>query len=157
MNRSLRHTSTALAVAIAACAAPVFAQNAAPKAAAPAATTATYGTAAPTPVDRQAARRKKEQGLLGAPREYGTPGAGNDTADAQQADLLDEQRMRVGGGGAQGGGMPAPGKAARNNKAPADAPKAGDNLMAAGAAKSTYADPYGTTGAGKRAVYRSPW
>ncbi|MGF6769075.1 hypothetical protein P3T18_001545 [Paraburkholderia sp. GAS199] len=158
MTSSHRQLAASLFIVAVSCAAPVFAQNAAPNAA-PAAAPAGlgYGTtnAAPTGADRQAARLKKEQSLLGAPREYGSPDAQGDGADAQQAALLNEQRMTVTGGG-QGGGAAAPAKGARNAKA-GGAPKAGDNLMAAGAAKSTYADPYDTTGAGKRAVYRSPW
>jgi hypothetical protein len=162
----LRHTAISLFVAIAACAVPAFAQNAAPAPAAPAAAATTnYGTKAPTPADRQLARRNSEADLLGAPNPYGTADAvkGN-TVDTQQAALLDEQRMRVTGGGP--GALTAQGK---GNKAPAAAngqvrvagqagrANAADGLMPATAAKNTYADPYDTSGPGKHAVYRSPW
>ncbi|RKE26219.1 hypothetical protein B0G76_7831 [Paraburkholderia sp. BL23I1N1] len=165
---SFRHTTTSLFLAIAAYAAPALAQNAAPAPAAPAlAATASTSYSTPAPAARAnpgAAHRNSEAQLLGAPREYGTPGAqqGN-TADAQQAALLDEQRMTVLGGQ---GGQPAVGKGQRNNKAPAaangkvrvagqpGAPNAAASLMPEGAAKAAYADPYDP---GKHAVYRSPW
>ncbi|MFM0299643.1 hypothetical protein PQR05_18660 [Paraburkholderia sediminicola] len=168
MTISFRHTPRSLLLAIATCAVPALAQNAPPAAAAPtlAATAATaYGT--PTPAARAnpgAAHRNSEAQLLGAPHEYGSPDAqqGN-TADAQQAALLDEQRMTVLGGGQ--GGQSAVGKGQRN-KAQAAAngkvrvagqpggPNAADGLMPEGAARATYADPYDP---GKHAVYRSPW
>lgn len=140
------------------CAISAFAQN---NAAPAAATVNGYGAAAPAPVDRAAKNRNNEQLLLGAPREYGDGGMQDNTDDAQRAALLDQQRMTV------TGGQPAPaGKAQR--KAPAAAngqvrvagqpgpgrQNAGDGLLPAGAAKNTYADPYGTS---KRSVYRSPW
>lgn len=167
MTISFRHTTTSLLLAIATCSAPALAQNAAPAAApaAPtlAATAATaYGT--PTPAARAnpgAAHRNSEAQLLGAPHEYGSPGAqqGN-TADAQQAALLDEQRMTV-----LGGGQPAVGKGQRNKPQAAangkvrvagqpGGPNAADGLMPEGAARTTYANPYDP---GKHAVYRSPW
>ncbi|MFM0152603.1 hypothetical protein [Paraburkholderia sediminicola] len=169
MTISFRHTTRSLLLAIATCAVPALAQNAPPVAAAPtlAATAATaYGT--PTPAARAnpgAAHRNSEAQLLGAPHEYGSPDAqqGN-TADAQQAALLDEQRMTVLGGGQ--GGQPAVGKGQRNKAAQAAAngkvrvagqpggPNAADGLMPEGAARATYADPYDP---GKHAVYRSPW
>lgn len=167
----LRHTTTSLFLAIATFAAPALAQNAAPATAAPgpAATAATgYGTPRPAAAaNARGVRQKHEDQLLGAPRQYGTPDAqqGN-TDDAQQAALLDEQRMTVLGGGA--GGQPALGKGLRN-KAPGAAngkvqaagqpgrPNAANGLMPAGAAKTTYADPYDPTGPGKHSVYRSPW
>ncbi|MFL9865164.1 hypothetical protein PQR67_13380 [Paraburkholderia fungorum] len=168
MTITFRHTSTSLFLAIATYAAPALAQNAAPAPAAPvlAATAATsYGTpTAAAPVKPGVAHRKSEADLLGAPRDYGSPDAqqGN-TADAQQAALLDEQRMTVlGGQGAQ----PAVRKGLRNNTLPAGAngkvrvagqpggPNAADGLMPDGAAKTTYADPYAPA---KHAVYKSPW
>jgi hypothetical protein len=169
MTISFRHTTPLLFLAIATYAVPALAQNAAPApAAAPTlgATAATsYETpAAAAPVDQAAARRNSEAQLLGAPREYGSPDAqqGN-TADAQQAALLDEQRMKVLGGGQ--GEQPAAGKAQRNKALAAangrvrvaaqpGGPNATAGLMPEGAAKTTYADPYD---AGKHAVYRSPW
>ncbi|CAE6824216.1 hypothetical protein [Paraburkholderia domus] len=166
MTISFRHTTTSLFLTIATCAAPALAQNAAPAAPTLAATAATsYGTPAPAaPANPGAAHRNNEAKLLGAPRDYGSPDAqqGN-TADAQQAALLDEQRMTVLGGGQ--GGQPAVGKGQRN-KAQAAAngkvrvagqpggPNAANALMPEGAAKTTYADPYDP---GKHAVYRSPW
>jgi hypothetical protein len=176
MITTLRHTRTSLLRAIATCAtcatcaicaAPALAQNAAaaPAPAAPTlAATASTSYRTPAPAARAkpgAAHRNSEAQLLGAPRDYGSPGAqqGN-TADAQQAALLDEQRMTV-----LGGGQPAVGKGQRN-KAPAAAngklrvagqpgrPNAADGLMPDGAAKTTYADPFD---AGKHAVYKSPW
>jgi hypothetical protein len=166
MTISFRHTTTSLLLAIATCAAPAIAQNAAPAPAAPAlaATAATgyYGVpTAAAPANPGAAHRNSEAQLLGAPREYGSPDAqqGN-TADAQQAALLDEQRMTVlGGQGAQ----PAVGKGQRNKAQAAAngkvrvAGQPGDPnaaLMPEGAAKTTYADPYDP---GKHAVYKSPW
>lgn len=168
MTIPFRHTTSLLLLTFATCATPALAQNAAPAPAAPvlAATGSTsYGTpAAAAPVNPGTAHRKSEADLLGAPRDYGSPDAqqGN-TAAAQQAALLDEQRMTVlGGQGAQ----PAVGKAQRNNKLPAGAngkvrvagqpggPNAVDGLMPEGAAKTTYADPYAP---GKHAVYKSPW
>ena len=168
MTFSFPHTTTSLFIAIAMYAAPALAQNAAPApAAAPAlaATAATsYATpAAAAPAKPGVAHRKSEAQLLGAPREYGSPDAQQDnTADAQQAALLDEQRMTVLGGQ---GGQPALGKGQRN-KAQAGAngkvrvagqpggPNAAAGLMPDGAAKTTYADPYDP---GKHAVYKSPW
>ena len=166
MTASIRHTTTWMFLALASCAAPAFAQNAAPApAAAPAATAATgYGSnAQKTPVERRAARRNSEQQLLGAPHEYSTDDtAQGNTDEAQRTALLNEQRMKV-LGGAQGA-QPARGKGQR--KAPAAAngqlrvagqagrPTAAEGLMPEGAAKTTYADPYD---AGKHAVYRSPW
>jgi hypothetical protein len=166
MTISFRHTTTSLFLTIATCAAPAFAQNAAPAAPTLAATAATsYGTPAPAaPANPGAAHRNNEAKLLGAPRDYGSPDAqqGN-TADAQQAALLDEQRMKVLGGQV---GQPAVGKGQRNNKAPAAAngkvrvagqpgvPNAAQGLMPEGAARAAYADPYDP---GKHAVYRSPW
>lgn len=152
MSTSIRHAATWMLVAAAACAAPAFAQNNA----APAANG--YGAAAPAPVDRAAKNRNKEQLLLGAPREYGDGGMQGNTEDAQRAALLDQQRMTL------TDGQPAPGKAQRKPPAAANGqlrvagqpgrPNAGDNLLPAGEAKNTYADPYGTS---KRSVYRSPW
>lgn len=168
MTISFRQTSTSLFLVMAAYAAPALAQNAAPAPAAPvlAATASTsYGTPpAAAPAKPGVAHRKSEADLLGAPRDYGSPDAQQGvTADAQQAALLDEQRMTVlGGQGAQ----PALGKVQRNNKLPAGAngkvrvagqpggPNAVDGLMPDGAARSTYADPYAP---GKHAVYKSPW
>jgi hypothetical protein len=167
MINMLPFATTALLLAIATHAAPAFAQNAAPAAARPAlaATAATsYGTPAAAPRAKPGeANRNREMQLLGAPRDYGSPGTqrGN-TADAQQAALLDEQRMTV-----LGGAPPAVRKG-QGNKAQAGAngklrvagqpgrPNAADGLMPDGAAKNTYADPYAAE-AGKRAVYKSPW
>ena len=164
MTISFRHTRTSLLLAIATCAAPALAQNAAPAPPLAATAATSYGTpTAAAPANPGAAHRNNEAKLLGAPRDYGSPDAqqGN-TADAQQAALLDEQRMTVLGGQ---GGQPAVGKAQRN-KAPAAAngkvrvagqpgrPNAADGLMPDGAAKTTYADPYAP---GKHAVYKSPW
>lgn len=167
MNISLRHTATSLFAAIAWCAVPAFAQMAAPAApAAPAAATAPgYGMNAAAPQNGRVAHRASEEQLLGAPQEYGADTLQRNTADAQQAALLDEQRMSV---TRQGPGAPAaPGKGQRL-KAPAAAngnarvagqrrPTANDALMPATAAKTTYADPYDPTGTGKHGVYRSPW
>ena len=171
MNTSLRHTATSLFVAIAWCAAvPALAQTAAPAPVAPAAAAATApgygGINAAAPKNGRAAHRASEEKLLGAPQEYGAADAPQrNTADAQQAALLDEQRMSVTGAGP--GALPAPGKGQRI-KAPAAAngnarvagqprPTANDALMPAAAAKATYADPYDLTGSGKHGVYRSPW
>ena len=67
--------------------------------------------------DARTRQRKKEQQLLGAPNEYGAAGAqGADTDNAQQAALLNEQRMQV-MGGAQGGAR-APAKVQRNAARP---------------------------------------
>lgn len=157
----------AIATYIGTCTAPALAQNAAPAPAAPAlaATAATsYGTPTPAaPANPGAAHRNSEAQLLGAPRDYGSPDAqqGN-TADAQQAALLDEQRMTVLGGQ---GGQPAVRKGQRNQPQAAangkvrvagqpGGPNAADGLMPEGAAKATYADPYDQ---GKHAVYKSPW
>jgi hypothetical protein len=172
MTTSLRHRflhpSTWLALALASCALPVFAQNAAPKAAAAApafaAPTPTgYGASLPPPVDRRAAQRTSEQALLGAPQEYGADGItqGN-TDDAQRTALLNEQRMTVTDGqgakaGAAKGQRKAPVAAANGQGKAAGQParqNAADGLMPQGAAKAAYADPYD---AGKHAVYRSPW
>lgn len=167
MTNSFRHTATGMILAIASCAMPVFAQNAAPKPAAPgpavAATTPTgYGAPLPPPVDRRAAQRTSEQTLLGAPQEYSADGMtqGN-TDDAQRTRLLNEERMTVTGPGqrAKAGPAKGPRKApAENGQAPiAGRParqNAADGLMPQGAAKAAYADPYD---AGKHAVYRSPW
>lgn len=160
----LRHITPSLLLAVATYAAPVLAQNAAapaPAAPALAATAATsYGTPAPAArANPGAAHRNSEAQLLGAPREYGSPDAqqGN-TADAQQAALLDEQRMTV-----LGGAQPAVrnvrkvGKGQPNKARVAGqpgGPNAAAALMPEGAAKTTYADPYD---AGKHAVYKSPW
>ncbi len=107
------------------------------------------------------ANRNSETQLLGAPRDYGSPDAqqGN-TADAQQAALLDEQRMTVLGGSAAGRAQSSP----TRRRPPANGkvrvagqpggPNAADRLMPDGAAKTTYADPYDP---GKHAVYKSPW
>lgn len=171
MTTLLRHTATGMFLAIASCAMPVFAQNAAPKPAAPgpavAATTPTgYGAPLPPPVDRRAAQRTSEQTLLGAPQEYSADGmAQGNTDDAQRTALLNEQRMTVTGPGQAAKAGPAKGlrKApAANGQANGQARVAGqparqnaaDGLMPQGAAKAAYADPYD---AGKHAVYRSPW
>ncbi|AXL52834.1 hypothetical protein DSC91_006006 [Paraburkholderia caffeinilytica] len=170
MNISLRPMTSSLLIAIATYAAPALAQNAAapaPAAPALAATAATsYGTPAPAARAKPGtANRNSEAQLLGAPRDYGSPDAqqGN-TADAQQAALLDEQRMTVLGGARPA--LPAVRKGQQPNKAQAAAngkvrvagqpgrPNAADGLMPEGAAKNTYADPYNT---GKHAVYKSPW
>lgn len=164
MITSFRHTPTILFLAIATYAAPALAQNAAPAPAAPAlAATASTSYSAPTAAARAnpgAAHRISEEQLLGAPREYGSPDAqqGN-TDDAQQAALLDEQRMTV-LGGAQPAVRKQPNKAqaAGNGKVRVagqpGGPNAADRLMPDGAAKTTYADPFD---AGKHAVYKSPW
>lgn len=167
----LRHTTTSLFLAIATFAAPALAQNAAPApapaTAAPglAATAATgYGTPRPAAAaNARGARHKSEDQLLGAPPQYGSPDAqqGN-TADAQQAALLDEQRMTVTGGQpALGNGLRNKAPGAANGKVQAAGqpgrPNAANSLMPAGAAKTTYADPYDPTGPGKHSVYRSPW
>jgi hypothetical protein len=168
MMTSLRHTATWTFLAIASCATPAFAQNAAPNPATavrpPAATAANgYGLNAQLPADRRAAHRSSEQGLLGAPNPYGTDGAQGNTNDAQRAALLDSQRMTVLGG--DQAAQPAVGKGKGQRKAPAAAngqvrvagqpgrPNAADGLTPEGAARATYADPYAT----KQGVYRSPW
>lgn len=163
MITTLRHARTSLLLAIAtcACAAPALAQNAAPAPAAPAlaATAATsYGTPAPTARAKPGdARRNSEAQLLGAPRDYGSPDAqkGN-TADAQQAALLDEQRMTVLGGAQPAVRNKAPGAANGKVRVAGQPgrPNAAAGLMPESAAKNTYADPYAT---GKHAVYKSPW
>lgn len=163
MTTLLRHTAIPLLLAGAISTGPVLAQNAPPAAqdAAPAAT-ARIGAAA-APADPRARQRKKEQQLLGAPNEYGAAGAqGADTDNAQQAALLDEQRMQV-MGGAQGGAR-APAKGQRNVAPVANAANAqaggvtaAGALTQAGAAKTTYADPFDANGTGKHAVYKSPW
>lgn len=117
------------------------------------------------PKNGRAAHRASEEKLLGAPQEYGAADAPQrNTADAQQAALLDEQRMSVTGAGP--GALAAPGKgqrikvpAANGNARVAGQPRptANDALMPATAAKATYADPYDLTGTGKHGVYRSPW
>ncbi|RDJ98643.1 hypothetical protein [Paraburkholderia lacunae] len=175
MNTSLRHAVTSLFAAIASCvcAAPALAQGAAGAPAAPAARAAApapgYGGNAMAPKkDGRAAHRASEEQLLGAPQEYGSPTdlPRRNTVDAQQAALLDEQRMSMTATGP--GGQPAPLKGQRN-KAPLAAangkargaaqarPNANDAMLPAAAAKTTYADPYDLTGTGKRGVYRSPW
>ncbi|MFP3565377.1 hypothetical protein [Paraburkholderia sp. SIMBA_030] len=172
MNIPLGHTATSLLVAIAWCAAvPALAQTAAPAPAAPAATAATApgyggGTNTVAPKNGRAAHRASEEKLLGAPQEYGTADAPQrNTVDAQQAALLDEQRMSM--TGRAPGALPPRGKGQRF-KAPAAAngnarvagqprPTANDALMPAAAAKATYADPYNLTGTGNHGVYRSPW
>jgi hypothetical protein len=173
MNASLRHTATSLFAAIASCvccAAPALAQGAAPAPAAAAAAPAPgYGGNAMAPKKGgRAAHRAGEEKLLGAPQEYSSPTdlPRRNTVDAQQAALLDEQRMSVTAAGP--GGQAAPLKGQRN-KAPVAAangnargaarprPNANDAMLPAGAAKTTYADPYDLTGTGKHGVYRSPW
>ncbi|ABE29139.1 hypothetical protein DR64_1535 [Paraburkholderia xenovorans LB400] len=164
MTTSLRHTASWMFFAIASCALPAFAQNAAPNpaAAAPAATAANdYGVNAQLPANRRTAHRNSEQALLGAPNPYGTDNAQDNTDDAQRTALLDTQRMTVLGGGQ--GAQPALGKGQR--KAPAAAngqvrvagqpgrPNPANALTPEAAATTTYADPY----ASKRGVYRSPW
>ncbi|HZZ10019.1 MAG TPA: hypothetical protein VFE79_04965 [Paraburkholderia sp.] len=163
MTITLRHTATWLLLATASITMSALAQNA-PAAGQDAATAAgpqIGGATAPAGVNPRVKQRRSEQQLLGAPNEYGAAGAqGADTADAQQAALLDEGRMRV------IGGAPAPAKGQR--KAPAGnaqgaaAAQAGGvtaagALMPTGAARATYADPFDATGAGKHTVYRSPW
>ena len=165
MTISFRHITPPLLLAIATYAVPALAQNAAapaPAAPALAATAATsYGTPAPAArANPGAAHRNSEAQLLGAPRDYGSPDAqqGN-TADAQRAALLDEQRMTV-LGGAQPAVRKQPNKAqaAGNGKVRVagqpGGPNAAARLMPDGAAKTTYADPFD---AGKHAVYKSPW
>ncbi|MFM0559361.1 hypothetical protein [Paraburkholderia sediminicola] len=167
MTIPFRHITPSLLLAIATHAVPALAQNAAapaPAAPALAATAATsYGTPAPAArANPGAAHRNSEAQLLGAPRDYGSPGAqqGN-TADAQQAALLDEQRMTVLGGAQPAVRKGQPNKAqaaAGNGKARVagqpGGPNAAARLMPDGAAKTTYADPFD---AGKHAVYKSPW
>ena len=163
MTTPLRHTAHCMLL-LAAYTAPALAQDAAPaRAPAMTATAPTdYGAPMPTPVDRGALQRKREQKLLGAPDGYDTGNPQNGTLDdARRAALLDEQRMTV--NGAVQGGQPG---AAGKRKAPAavngqlrvaDAaarPRATDKPLPEGAAKATYADPYAP---GKRSVYRSPW
>ncbi len=168
MTTLLRHTASWMFLTIASCATPVFAQNAVPQPDTPgpaaAATAATgYGVNAQPPVNRHAAQRTSEQTLLGAPPEYSADSmTQGHTDDTQRNALLDEQRMTVTAGGQ--GAKAGPGKG--QHKAPAAAngqarvagqpgrPNAADGLMPQGAAKTTYADPYG---AGKHAVYRTPW
>jgi hypothetical protein len=167
MTTSLRHTATWMFFSIASCAAPAFAQNAAPNPAVaapvPAATAVNdYGVNGQLPADRRAAHRNSEQALLGAPNPYGTDNAQGNTDDAQRTALLDTQRMTVLGGGQ--GAQPAVGKGQRK-AAPAPAngqmrvagqpgrPNAANALTPEGAATTTYADPY----ASKQGVYRSPW
>lgn len=165
MTIPFRHIAPSLLLAIATYAVPALAQNAAapaPAAPALAATAATsYGTPAPAARAKPGvANRNSETQLLGAPRDYGSPDAqqGN-TADAQQAALLDEQRMTV-LGGAQPAVRKQPNKAqaAGNGKVRVagqqGGPNAANRLMPDGAAKTTYADPFD---AGKHAVYKSPW
>jgi hypothetical protein len=166
MMTTLRHTRTSLLLAIATCATPALAQNAAPAAAAQpalAATAATsYGTPAPVAAAKPGdANRNREMQLLGAPRDYGSldEQKGN-TADAQRAALLDDQRMTVLGGAppAVRKGQRKPAQAAGNDKlrlaGQPGRPNAADGLMPDGAAKNTYADPYA---AGNKPVYKSPW
>ncbi|SOE68206.1 hypothetical protein SAMN05446635_3242 [Burkholderia sp. OK233] len=166
MTISFRHITPSLLLAIATYAVPALAQNAAapaPAAPALAATAATsYGTPAPAArANPGAAHRNSEAQLLGAPRDYGSPDAqkGN-TADAEQAALLDEQRMTVLGGAqpAVRKGQPNKAQAAGNGKVRVTGQPGGPNaaarLMPDGAAKTTYADPFD---AGKHAVYKSPW
>ncbi|WP_144144761.1 hypothetical protein [Paraburkholderia sp. BCC1884] len=160
MNISLRHTARWLSLAIAACATPAFAQNAAPAAPAqgnaPTTVAATgYGTDAQAPANRRATQRNGEQSLLGAPDAYGDDTPLGNTDDAQRNALMSEQRMTV-----LGGAQPAAGKrkAAAGNGPVRVAGQGGQPTtpdgMAGGAAKTTYADPYTS---GKQAVYRSPW
>ncbi|MFM0222264.1 hypothetical protein [Paraburkholderia dipogonis] len=168
MMTSLRHTATLTFLAIASCAMPAFAQNAAPNPAGgarpPAATAANgYGLNAQLPADRRAAHRSSEQGFLGAPNPYGADDTQGNTNDAQRAALLDTQRMTVLGG--DQAAQPAVGKGKGQRKAPAAAngqvrvagqparPNAADGLTPQGAARATYTDPY----ASKQGVYRSPW
>ncbi|SED11429.1 hypothetical protein SAMN02787142_2581 [Burkholderia sp. WP9] len=163
MNTSLRHTATWMLLAIGSCAAPAFAQKAAPEPAPAATAVNAYGVNAQLPANRRAAHRDSEKALLGSPNPYGTDNMQGNTDDAQRAALLDTQRMTVLGGGQ--GAQPAVGKGQR--KAPAAAngqvrvagqpgrPNPAANALAAdGTAKTTYADPYTS---GKRGVYRSPW
>jgi alkyl sulfatase BDS1-like metallo-beta-lactamase superfamily hydrolase len=87
MMTLLRHTATWTFLAIASCAVPAFAQNAAPNSAGgarpPAATAANgYGLNAQLPADRRAAHRSSEQGFLGAPNPYGINDAQGNTNDA---------------------------------------------------------------------------
>lgn len=159
MNTSIRHTASYLCLAMAASAAPAFAQNAAPaQGGAPATMAATgYGANAQAPVNRRATQRSSEQALLGAPDDYSSNDTqqGN-TDDAQRTALTSEQRMTVlGGQGAQ----PAVGKgqrkaAAANGPVRVAGQGGGQPNAADAATKATYADPYA---AGKQAVYRSPW
>ncbi|MFM0556101.1 hypothetical protein P0D69_34795 [Paraburkholderia sediminicola] len=168
MMTSLRHTATWTFLAIASCAMPAFAQNAAPNPAAaarpPAATAANgYGLNAQLPAERRAAHRSSEQGFLGAPNPYGTDDTQGNTNDAQRAALLDTQHMTVLGG--DQAAQPAVGKGKGQRKAPAAVngqvrvagqpgrPTAADGLTPQGAARATYTDPY----ASKQGVYRSPW
>lgn len=163
MMTSLRHIASWTLLAIASCAAPAFAQNAAP-ALPPAATAANgYGLNAQLPANRRTAHRSSEQALLGAPNPYSTDGAQGDTNDAQRAALLDTQRMTVLGG--DQAAQPAVGKGKGKGKAPAAVngqlrvaaqpgrPNAGTGATPEGAARTTYTDPY----ASKQGVYRSPW
>lgn len=158
MTTSLRHTATWMFLAIASCAVPAFAQNAAPDRAAPApAATAVngYGVNAQLPANRRAAHRDSEKALLGSPNPYGKDNVQGNTDDAQRAALLDTQRMTVLGGGQ--GAKPALGKGQRKVQAagqPGRPNQANAALAADGTAKTTYADPYS---AGKHGVYRSPW
>ncbi|REG61186.1 hypothetical protein B0G80_4020 [Paraburkholderia sp. BL6669N2] len=170
MITSLRHTASWTLLAIASCAVPAFAQNAAPNNAAPAlppaATAANgYGLNAQLPANRRAAHRNSEQALLGSPNPYSTDGAQGDTNDAQRAALLDTQRMTVLGGDQAAQPAVGKGKAKGKGKAPAAAdgqvrvagqpgrPNTAAGLTPQGATRTTYTDPY----AGKQGVYRSPW
>ena len=168
MTTSLRHTASWMFLAIASCALPAFAQNAAPNGGGnalpqPATAVNGYGVEAQLPANRRAAHRDSEKALLGSPNPYGTDDMPANTDDAQRSALLDTQRMTVLGGGQ--GPQPALGKAQR--KAPAAANgqvqvagqpgrpnQANAALAADGTGKTTYADPYS---AGKHGVYRSPW
>ncbi|AXF06993.1 hypothetical protein CUJ91_03050 [Paraburkholderia graminis] len=160
MTTLIRHTAHCMLLLTAVCAAPAFAQKAAPAMTATAPTG--YGAPAPAPVDRRAVQRKREQKLLGAPDGYvaGNPQDAN-IDNGRRAALLDEQRMTVTDGEQAG----KPGAAGKRKAPPvangqlrvADAaarPRADDKLVPQGAAKATYADPYTM---GKRSVYRSPW
>ncbi|MFM0240679.1 hypothetical protein [Paraburkholderia phytofirmans] len=168
MTTSLRHTASWTLLAIASCAVPAFAQNAAPNNAAPAlppaATAANgYGLNAQLPANRRAAHRSSEQAMLGSPNPYSTDGAQGDTNDAQRTALLDTQRMTVLGG--DQAAQPAVGKGKAKGKAPAAAngqlrvaaqpgrPNVGAGPAPGGAIRNTYTDPY----ASKQGVYRSPW
>ncbi|WP_233800122.1 hypothetical protein [Paraburkholderia sp. HP33-1] len=165
MTNSIRHAAGWLFVAVTTCALPAFAQYNAAPAAPDAAAVNDDGAGLPAPADRRATNRPNEQQLLGAPAEYGggdTPQG--DTDEAQRAALPDEQRMT--GTDRDARAQRARGNAQRKTAAAANGqirvagqpgpgrPTAAEGQLLQGAPKNIYADPYG---AGKPAIYRSPW
>lgn len=156
MNHPIRHATTWMYIAIAACATPAFAQDIAPAAATGA---NGNGAAMQGPANRAAQNgNNNDVALLGAPADYGSDDTPQRSlGDAQRTAILDEQRVTMGGDGPAarpanvriqrkaGGAMRVAGQPGRADAAASLTPE--------GASRNTYGDPY----ANKGAVYRSPW